>query len=71
MSSIFWEQIKNKKAVKRLNCRAGADFEAGMFVENGVKLEDKPMFEKYLNRDPRRTKPQNLKTEIYVPINVK
>ena len=31
MSSIFWEQIKNKKAVKRLNCRAGADFEAGMF----------------------------------------
>jgi len=37
-------------------------------VESGVNLEDKPIFEKYLNRDPRRTKPENLKTEIYVPI---
>jgi AraC family transcriptional regulator len=27
------------------------------------------MFEKYLNRDPRRTKPENLRTEIYVPIS--
>jgi len=26
------------------------------------------MFEKYLNRERRRTKPENLKTEIYVPI---
>jgi len=37
-------------------------------VESGVMLRDEPMFEKYLNRDPRRTKPENLRTEIYVPI---
>jgi len=37
-------------------------------VKNGIEVRDKPMFEKYLNRDPRRTKPENLKTEIYVPI---
>ena len=38
-------------------------------VQSGVKLRDKPIFEKYLNRDPRRTKPENLRTEIYVPIH--
>ena len=32
------------------------------------KLRDNPCFEIYLNKDPRRTKPENLKTEIYVPI---
>ena len=37
-------------------------------IESGVKVRDLPMFEKYLNRDPRRTKPENLKTEIYVPL---
>jgi AraC family transcriptional regulator len=37
-------------------------------VENELTLADKPFFEKYLNRDPRRTKPENLKTEIYIPI---
>lgn len=31
-------------------------------------LRDVPCFEIYLNRDPRRTKPENLKTEIYLPI---
>jgi len=36
--------------------------------ESGYELRDKPCFEIYLNRDPRRTKPENLKTEIYVPI---
>lgn len=35
---------------------------------NDVQLLDKPIFEKYLNRDPRRTKPENLKTEIFLPI---
>jgi len=38
-------------------------------VESGVEIRDLPLFEKYLNRDPRRTKPENLKTEIYIPIN--
>jgi AraC family transcriptional regulator len=37
-------------------------------VESGLDVRDLPMFEKYLNRDPRRTKPENLKTEIYVPL---
>jgi len=37
-------------------------------VSEGVGLRDAPLFEKYLNRDPRRTKPENLSTEIYVPI---
>lgn len=32
------------------------------------KFRDLPCFEKYLNRDPRRTKPENLRTEIHVPI---
>lgn len=30
--------------------------------------DDRVCFEIYLNRDPRRTKPENLKTEIYIPI---
>ncbi|MEZ8051404.1 GyrI-like domain-containing protein [Vibrio sp. 1F169] len=34
----------------------------------GFELRDQPCFEVYLNRDPRRTKPENLKTEIYIPI---
>lgn len=35
---------------------------------SGHKLRNIPLFEQYLNRDPRRTKPENLKTEIYIPI---
>ncbi|MCO4781461.1 MAG: GyrI-like domain-containing protein [Candidatus Cloacimonetes bacterium] len=31
-------------------------------------LRDCPPFEQYLNRDPRRTKPENLRTEIWIPI---
>jgi len=30
--------------------------------------DDKTCFEIYLNRDPRKTKPENLKTEIYIPL---
>ena len=36
--------------------------------ENDEKLRDMPCFELYLNRDPSRTKPANLRTEIFVPI---
>ncbi len=36
--------------------------------ETTYKLRDEPCFEIYLNKDPRRTKPDNLKTEIYIPI---
>ncbi len=31
-------------------------------------LRDIPCIDKYLNRDPRRTKPENLRTEIYLPL---
>jgi len=37
--------------------------------ESGKTLRDIPCYEKYLNRDPRRTKPENLRTEIFIPIN--
>ncbi len=36
--------------------------------DSGEKLRDEPCFDIYLNRDPRRTKPENLRTEIYVPL---
>ncbi len=37
-------------------------------AQSGETLRDAPVFEVYLNRDPRRTKPENLRTEIWVPI---
>lgn len=38
--------------------------------ESRYKLRDgQTCFEIYLNRDPRRTKPENLRTEIYIPLN--
>lgn len=37
-------------------------------IENEISLRSEPFFEEYLNRDPRRTKPENLKTLIHVPI---
>ncbi len=36
--------------------------------ESEFQIDDKPCFEVYLNRDPRKTKPENLKTEVYIPI---
>ncbi len=38
------------------------------YPKSGVKFRDAPCFEVYLNRDPGRTRPENLKTEIFVPI---
>lgn len=35
---------------------------------SGCALRDHPCFEVYLNRDPRRTKPENLRTEIWIPV---
>ena len=37
-------------------------------AENSIMPREEPPFEEYLNRDPRRTKPQNLRTHIYIPI---
>jgi len=50
------------------NLKATYDDIGDWIVESGVEVRDLPMFEKYLNRDPRRTKVENLKTEIYVPL---
>lgn len=36
--------------------------------ESGESLREVPSFEEYLNRDPRRTKPENLRTLIYIPV---
>ncbi len=37
--------------------------------ESGETLRDLPPVEEYLNRDPRRTKPENLRTHIRIPLN--
>ncbi len=36
--------------------------------ENNIELRDTPCFEKYLN-DPGKTKPEKLRTEVYIPIS--
>ena len=36
--------------------------------ESGYQLSDRPAFEVYLNKDPRRTRPENLTTENYIPL---
>ena len=41
---------------------------AGWLPTSGCTLRECPSFERYLNRDPRRTKPENLRTEIWVPV---
>ncbi|HTP67141.1 MAG TPA: GyrI-like domain-containing protein [Geobacteraceae bacterium] len=35
---------------------------------SGKSQRNAPFWEMYLNRDPRRTKPENLRTKIYIPI---
>jgi AraC family transcriptional regulator len=35
--------------------------------DGGYQLDERPVFEMYLN-DPECTKPEELQTEIYVPI---
>ena len=51
------------------NLKTTYDTIGDWIIESGVQVRDVPMFEKYLNRDPRRTKPENLRTEIYIPID--
>jgi AraC family transcriptional regulator len=36
--------------------------------QSDERLRDAPVFERYLNRAPHRTRPENLRTEIYVPL---
>ena len=45
------------------------DYIYGIWLpESGLQLRDIPCFEKYLN-SLDKTKPENLKTEVYIPIN--
>ena len=37
-------------------------------VDGGVTLRNQPVFQKYLDLDPREVDPKDLKTEIYVPV---
>lgn len=41
---------------------------AQWYPESGETFRDLPCFEVYLNRDPGKTKPENLCTEIHLPI---
>jgi AraC family transcriptional regulator len=41
---------------------------AGWLASSGCAPRERPVFEKYQNRDPHRTKPENLRTEIWVPV---
>ncbi|MDH5546229.1 MAG: AraC family transcriptional regulator [Gammaproteobacteria bacterium] len=41
---------------------------ADWLPNSGEQVRDQPLFEIYLNRDPRKTKPENLRTEIYLPL---
>jgi AraC family transcriptional regulator len=44
------------------------DYIYGVWLpESSFELRDLPCFEKYLN-SPDKTKPENLKTEIYIPV---
>ena len=38
------------------------------YPSSSEELREEHCFEEYLNRDPRRTKPENLRTKIFVPI---
>ena len=50
-----------------LGATYGAIF-SGWLPASGARLREAPCFEVYLNRDPRRTKPENLRTEVWVPV---
>ena len=39
-------------------------------TQHEITMSNRAPFEKYLNKDPRRTKTENLKTEIYIPIEI-
>lgn len=50
--------------------KIGESFKAvgSWIIENEITLRDEPQFQKYLDLDPTIVKEQDLRTEIYVPI---
>ena len=57
----------HKGAYEKLNDTYSAIFTQWLPSSN-YKLRNLPLFDVYLNKNPARTKPENLRTEIYVPI---
>ncbi|MFC1771415.1 GyrI-like domain-containing protein [Candidatus Margulisiibacteriota bacterium] len=57
----------HKGAYEKLN-ESYAEIFKSWLPQSDYRLRNIPCFELYLNRDPRKTKPENLRTEIYVPI---
>ncbi|MFC1566604.1 GyrI-like domain-containing protein [bacterium] len=57
----------HKGPYEKLNQTYNAIFTSWLLTSD-YKLQNLPCFELYLNRDPRKTKPENLRTEIYVPV---
>lgn len=62
-----WARFLHKGPYEKLEETYNAIF-SGWLPESGEKLRDVPPMEEYLNRDPRRTKPENLRTMIYIPV---
>ncbi|GAB3024841.1 AraC family transcriptional regulator [Bowmanella dokdonensis] len=62
-----YAKFLHKGAYENLQQTYGAIFNQWL-PESRHQLRDVPSFERYLNRDPRRTKPENLSTEIYIPV---
>jgi len=57
----------HRGAYERMGATINAIF-AGWLPGTDRQLREAPCFEMYLNRDPRRTKPENLRTEVWVPV---
>jgi AraC family transcriptional regulator len=63
----YYAVFLHKGAYDKLGETYNAIFNSWL-LESKNKLRNAPCFDVYLNRDSRRTKPENLRTEIYVPI---
>ncbi|MEM9160304.1 MAG: AraC family transcriptional regulator [Verrucomicrobiota bacterium] len=62
-----WARFLHKGSYETLVETYNAIF-SGWLPESGEELRDAAPMEEYLNRDPRKTKPENLRTLIYVPV---
>lgn len=63
-----YARLLHKGPHQQLPQSYGYLFNQWLVGQEKLELRDEPCFEIYLNRDPRRTKPENLRTEIYLPL---
>ena len=63
-----WAVFLHKGPYEELSGTYDAIF-SGWLTASGESLRELPPMEEYLNRDPRKTKPENLRTLIYVPLS--